>query len=157
MPTTVQVVIDGACAFAAVVFMYRRTRVMLFPPSALDGHTVAPVQRAEVQRAELVVRRAIRGVRWPAMGLVFVATIVSAHLPSARMAGVVLGGAVLVSATWQTYGMRRWWQWAVRQGADLFLVEELAEEATLVWRHESWWGRRQRRSWMQLPPRTGAL
>lgn len=91
------------------------------------------------------------------MGLIFVATIVSDRLPSGRTSAIVLGGGIAVGLVWHMYAMRRWWRWALRQGADMFIVEELAEDATLVWRHDSWWGRRQRRTWMQLPPGTDAL
>lgn len=157
MPTTVQLAITGVSAFVAIVFTHRQIRVMLFPPSTLDGRVVSPAERAELQRAELVVRRAIRSVRWPAMGLIFVTTIVSDHLPFSWMSATVLGSGIVVGVAWHMYAMRRWWRWALRQGADLFLVEELAEDATLVWRHDSWWGRRQRRTWMQLPRGAGAL
>jgi hypothetical protein len=137
-----------------VVVTYQRIRALLVPPNPLEGRVVSPAERAEIERADVVVRRGIRGVRWPLMGLIVVTGFISFQLRSKGMFALVLGSGITIALVWQAYGMRRWWRWALRQGANMDIVAEVAEDARLISPVDSWWGRRARRTWMKLPPVT---
>jgi hypothetical protein len=110
-----------------------------------------------LRRAAVVVRRGVQIATWPVMVLGFVAglTFLRANTSASSvgwLCALIAGGGM-----WHAFAVRRWWQWVLKQDVDPFMVEDLAEDMRLVWPHDSLWGRRQRRTWMRLPPGTAAL
>ena len=154
MLDSLQLVVTTGMALAAAVVTYRLVKAQLFPPSVVQEFTGSS-DRLMVAQTELVLRRGIRTVKWPVMLIVFVATIVADRVTPARTAAIVFCAGVVVALAWRRVALRRWWRWAMGQPVDPSLVEELAEDAVLIWRHDTWIGRRQRRAWRQLPPASG--
>lgn len=151
MASTLQLVVYGVAALEAVFLAVRGVRRMIQPPASLDDPGSSATQQLEIARAKHVVLRAIRTARWPTFGIVVVATFISDHISPDWLSYLVLGMGFLAGLLWHSVATRRWWRWALRQDADLALVEELAEDAVLIHPRDSWFGRRQRRTWMRLP------
>ncbi|MGH7584435.1 MAG: hypothetical protein ACREL5_14540 [Gemmatimonadales bacterium] len=156
MPSTFQLiwmVFGLVVGLAGTIYMLRR---FLTVPTHVE-ELLGPAEHAPLPDAKRAIRRAIWMVRAPAMTVVVVAMIVSDHLRSRWPTAAVLVAACAVSIGWSIVGTRIWWRKSMRHGVDPAMLDELAEDAHLVWRRESYWGRRQRRAWMHAGAEHTAL
>ena len=129
-------------------------REKLFPAS-IAYRERDPAARETVVRAEGIVRRGTHMVFWPGFVAGLIAIRLADHATGTLAAVLIVAAGMTISVAWGMIAVRRWWRWAIRQGADLALVEQLASETKLVWPRHTWFGRRQRRTWMQLPTDVG--
>jgi hypothetical protein len=156
MPGTIELIILLGSTILIGAFTFRRINALIVP-RLLDGFVGTEAARTAAAQASAVVHRGVRTVIWPVFAMSFVGSLVCFHMARAGMAVVFFGAIVALSGVWHMIAVRRWWRWAIQTGSDMALVEELAEDANLVWRHTTWMGRRQQRTWRRLSPVDGSV
>ncbi len=140
------VIVQVAIGVAAIYFFVK----LRYGSRSIAWTFSSPADRAQILRAEAIVRRGRLVVSVPVFVTAFALVRVTHHVSGTRGIIILWAGYVLATMAWHSFGVRRWWRWAGRQGIEPSLIADLAEDVGLIWRQTTWFGRRQRSTWMGL-------